>query len=83
MSQSPFDERARTHQPKEAIMYGSYQRWIRESVREQFETERRARRADQHREHAKQAGVATPCTASHVNFGGGCLNCGWMPRKDD
>lgn len=32
-----------------------------------------------HSEHAKRAGVSTPCTAHHVNFGGGCLNCGWMP----
>lgn len=30
-----------------------------------------------HAEHAKQAKVTTPCTAHHVNFGGGCLNCGW------
>lgn len=32
-----------------------------------------------HLEHAATASVATPCTAAHVNFGGGCLNCGWAP----
>jgi hypothetical protein len=32
-----------------------------------------------HSEHAARAGVTTPCTAHHVNFGGGCLNCGWLP----
>jgi len=35
-----------------------------------------------HTRHAKRAGVATPCTAAHVNFGGGCLNCGWSPRME-
>lgn len=33
-----------------------------------------------HREHAKRPGLAVPCTAHHVNFGGGCLNCGWLPQ---
>ena len=32
-----------------------------------------------HGEHAARAGVAAPCTAHHVNYGGGCLNCGWTP----
>ena len=33
-----------------------------------------------HAEHATATKVATPCTAHHVNYGGGCLNCGWTPR---
>lgn len=33
-----------------------------------------------HTDHAKRAGIATPCAAWHVNFRGGCLNCGWNPR---
>ena len=36
-----------------------------------------------HSEHAKKAGVSTPCTAHDYNFGGGCLNCGWKPPKTD
>jgi hypothetical protein len=35
---------------------------------------------DTHAEHYAKAGVSTPCTAHHVNFGGGCLNCGWLPK---
>lgn len=34
-----------------------------------------------HSQHAKTAGIATPCTVHHVNFGGGCLNCGWEPLR--
>ncbi len=34
-----------------------------------------------HATHAKTANVSTPCTAHHVNFGGGCLNCGWTPGE--
>jgi len=30
-----------------------------------------------HAEHAAKQHLGTPCTAAHVNFGGGCLNCGW------
>ena len=36
-----------------------------------------------HAEHATATKVATPCTAHHVNYGGGCLNCGWTPRPTD
>jgi hypothetical protein len=64
-------------------VYGSYQRWIRESVRAEFEIAQAARRVEHHRAHAKKVGVAVPCNASRVNFGGRCLNCGWEPRKDD
>lgn len=32
-----------------------------------------------HAEFAKKQGIATPCTAHHVNFGGDCLNCGYVP----
>ena len=32
-----------------------------------------------HREHWKRQGIATECTAHHVNYGGGCLNCGYQP----
>jgi len=35
--------------------------------------------AQRHFAHAKAAGVATACTAHHVNLGGGCLNCGFVP----
>ena len=34
-----------------------------------------------HTEHAQRMGIATRCTAAHVNFGGGCLNCGWEPPR--
>ena len=34
-------------------------------------------RTMEHAKHAERAVVATPCTAHHVNYGGGCLNCGW------
>ena len=33
-----------------------------------------------HREHAESVRPAVPCAAWHVNFGGGCLNCGWTPE---
>ena len=35
-----------------------------------------------HAEHAAKAGSAVPCAAWHVNFGGGCLNCGWEPEPE-
>ena len=34
-----------------------------------------------HAEWSKQVNPSTPCTAHHVNFGGGCLNCGWLPIR--
>ena len=33
----------------------------------------------EHSEHAARVRVSTPCAAWHINFGGGCLNCGWVP----
>jgi hypothetical protein len=33
-----------------------------------------------HTEHVKRAGVATPCTADVMTFGGRCLNCGFNPE---
>jgi hypothetical protein len=32
-----------------------------------------------HMQHAASAGLATPCTAHHITFGGRCLNCGYDP----
>lgn len=34
-----------------------------------------------HRQHAAKVRPATECTAHHINFGGGCLNCGWTPPE--
>ena len=34
-----------------------------------------------HLAQAKAAHVSTDCTVHHVNFGGGCLNCGFDPKK--
>ena len=36
-----------------------------------------------HKEHAETVRPAVPCAAWHVNFGGGCLNCGYDPNKQD
>lgn len=33
-----------------------------------------------HAEHQKRVGIVN-CSAAHVNFGGGCLNCGWGGAK--
>jgi hypothetical protein len=30
-----------------------------------------------HIEHAERAHLSTPCNASHMTFGGRCMNCGW------
>jgi hypothetical protein len=32
-----------------------------------------------HVEHSKKAGLAVPCSALHITFGGRCLNCGYDP----
>ena len=32
-----------------------------------------------HFEHMKKAGLAVPCCATHITFGGRCLNCGYDP----
>ena len=37
---------------------------------------------EEHMAHRKKVRVATDCTAHHVNFGGGCLNCGYVPNKN-
>ena len=34
-----------------------------------------------HQEWSAKVANATPCTAHHVNFGGQCLNCGWVPVR--
>ena len=33
-----------------------------------------------HSDHAKRRGIAVPCAAGHINFGGDCLNCGFSPQ---
>jgi hypothetical protein len=34
-----------------------------------------------HAQHAARVGLAVPCSAWDSNFGGGCLNCGWLPTS--
>jgi hypothetical protein len=34
-----------------------------------------------HVEHSKRAGLAVPCTADLMTFGGRCLNCGFEPAE--
>ena len=34
-----------------------------------------------HAAHAARVGLAVPCAAWHINFGGACLNCGYVPPK--
>jgi hypothetical protein len=36
-------------------------------------------RLSAHSKHAKQAGIATPCSAAYQTFGGRCPNCGFHP----
>lgn len=35
-----------------------------------------------HLEHIKKTNPPQPCTASHITFGGKCLNCGWEPKQE-
>jgi hypothetical protein len=36
-----------------------------------------------HTEFSKARKLSTPCAAWHVNYGGGCLNCGWELAERD
>lgn len=35
-----------------------------------------------HSDHAAKQGLAVPCTAVHLTFGGKCLNCGYQPDTE-
>ena len=36
-----------------------------------------------HAQYARRQTLAVSCAAWHVNYGGGCLNCGWEPGLID
>lgn len=34
-----------------------------------------------HKQHAAIIPRSVPCSAHHLTYGGGCLNCGWEPER--
>lgn len=65
-------------------MYGSYQRWIRESAMIRLQEDRAARRIVLHVQHSEKVGIECPDThLTGARPGWTCPHCGWTATKED